>query len=61
MLGAMLSAELPGPLDFEVMIPPTRIAWVRRVPNCNLWLFFSFDVSELRAIALTSSPPVPLL
>lgn len=59
-LTAMLAAELPGPLDFEAMIPPTRFAWVRRVPGCNLWVFYTFDAAELRAVALTASPPVPL-
>jgi hypothetical protein len=26
----------------------------------HLWVFFTFDAAEVRAVALTSSPPVPL-
>jgi hypothetical protein len=51
---------LPGPLDYEVLIPPTRSAWVRRVPNCNLWVFYTFGDVEVRVVALTVTPPVPL-
>jgi hypothetical protein len=57
-----LSVEaLPGPLDYEVAIPPTRRAWVRRVPNCNLWVFYTFDDVDVRVVALTATPPVPLV
>jgi hypothetical protein len=60
-LRAMLARELPGPLDYEVAMPPTRFAWVRRVPDCNLWVFFNFNEEEVRVVALVDSPPVPLL
>jgi hypothetical protein len=59
-LAGLAEGDLPGPLDYEVAIPPTRFAWVRRVTGCNLWVFFTFDAGEVRAVALTSSPPVPL-
>ncbi len=57
----MLSAELPGPLDFEALIPPIRRAWVRRVSGCNLWVFYRFDADELRLVTLVTSPPVPVV
>lgn len=60
-LAAMSAGPLPGPLDYEAAIPPTRTAWVRRVSGCNLWVFYTFDDAEVRAVALTGSPPVPLL
>ncbi len=59
-LTGLAEGALPGPLDYEVAIPPTRFAWVRRVPGCNLWVFYSFDAEEVRAVALTASRPVPL-
>jgi hypothetical protein len=38
---ALASAELlPGPLDYEILIPPVHRAWVRRIPGHNLWLFY---------------------
>lgn len=51
---------LPGPLDYEIAIPPTRWAWVRRVPNCNLWVFYNFDDAEVRVVGVRGTPPVPL-
>jgi hypothetical protein len=60
-LRAMLNAELPGPLDFEALIPPVERAWVRRVSGCNLWVFYRFDANALRAVTLAASPPVPMV
>jgi hypothetical protein len=59
-LAALSTADLPGPLDFEALIPPTRRAWVRRVPGRNLWVFYTFAAAEVRAVGLVDSPPVPL-
>jgi hypothetical protein len=52
--------DLPGGGDFETLIPPRLRAWVRRVPSFNLWLFYSFDATEVRVLMVTSSPPVPI-
>ena len=60
-LAGIAKGELPGPLDYEAAIPPTRTAWVRRVPGHNLWIFYTFDVAAVRAVALTGSPPIPVL
>jgi hypothetical protein len=59
-LRALIADVLPGPLDYEVAIPPTQRAWVRRVPNSNLWVFYRFDDANVRLVALTATPPVPL-
>jgi hypothetical protein len=59
-LRSVMTRELPGPLDYQAAIPPTRTAWVRRVTGCNLWVFYTFDDAEVRAVALTGAPPVPL-
>jgi hypothetical protein len=50
---------LPGALDYEALVPPTGRAWVRRVANENLWIWFRFDDSALTLLTLTASPPVP--
>jgi hypothetical protein len=34
---------LPGPGDYEAMMPPTAVYWVRRVLGAKLWLWFAFD------------------
>lgn len=60
-LRSVLARDLPGPLDYPVAIPPTRTAWLRRVPDCNLWVFYNFDDAEVRVVALTGSPPVTFL
>jgi hypothetical protein len=59
-LRSLESDALPGPLDYRVAIPPTRLAWVRRVPGCNLWVFYTFDDAEVRPVALTATPPAPV-
>jgi hypothetical protein len=56
----MLSEELPGQHDAETLVPPVKRYWFRRVPGQNLWLYFQFDESELVAVNLTSSPPIPI-
>lgn len=59
---ALAAASLPSPLDTFVLIPPTGRAYVRRVRNKNLWVWYAFDddASRLLVITLQSSPPVPL-
>jgi hypothetical protein len=56
----MLSAELPGPLDFEAFISSDRRAWVRRLSGCNLWVFYRFNAGELHPVVLVALPPVPV-
>jgi hypothetical protein len=51
---------LPSPLDAEAAIPPTSRAWVRRVPGCNLWVFYRATDDMLTVILVTRSPPVPI-
>ena len=37
----LASAEvLPGPLDYEAIVPPVHRWWVRRVGVLNLWLYY---------------------
>ncbi len=61
LVGQLASDALPAPQDYQAMIPPTRSAWVRRVPGENLWLWFVFDDIAVTLLTLTGSPPIPLL
>jgi hypothetical protein len=54
------ASELPRADDAESMIPPTRVAFVRRVPGRNLWLWWRADEDELVMLLVTTSPPVPV-
>jgi hypothetical protein len=56
----MGAATLPGPGDVRALMPPTREALVRRVPDRNLWVWYRERDGELLALALTADPPVPL-
>jgi hypothetical protein len=60
-LAALMTAtELPGPGDVRVLIPPTRDALVRRVPDRNLWIWYRERDGEVLVLALTADPPVPV-
>jgi hypothetical protein len=61
LVAKLAAEELPGPVDCQAMIPPTRTAWVRRVPGENIWLWFTFDDVAINVVTLTDSPPMPLL
>lgn len=50
---------LPGPGDTRALIPPTREAFVRRVPGRNLWLWYTITGDVVTIIGLTADPPVP--
>jgi Txe/YoeB family toxin of Txe-Axe toxin-antitoxin module len=52
--------ELPGPADFEAIMPKTLRVWVRRVPGGNLWVYYLFDANEVKVLTVTGVPPVPL-
>jgi hypothetical protein len=39
---------------------PIGRAWVRRVADRNLWLWYRFNDEELTLVAVTTEPPVPL-
>lgn len=59
---AIVDAEtLPAPLDYEVLLPPVRTAWCRRVPNQNLWLFYRATNDEVFVLLVTRLPPVPVI
>lgn len=54
------TANLPAYCDYLVQIPPTQEAFVRRVRNLNLWVFFILpDASSVVFITLVTQPPVP--
>jgi len=52
-------ADLPGPADFESTIRPVGRAWVRRVAERNLWVWYRIGDDELVLITVTTDPPVP--
>jgi hypothetical protein len=56
-LARLVAGPLPGPLDFEALMPPVGVALVRRMPG-SLWLFYRFDDREVEALALTNVEPV---
>ena len=57
-LARLMAGPLPKPHDFEALAPIVGVAWVRRVPNLDLWVFFRFDDLEVTVLAVTSRPPV---
>jgi hypothetical protein len=57
-LARLLAARVPGPLDFEALIPPVGAAWARRVPGLSLWVFYRFDEGEVEVLAMTDSEPI---
>lgn len=59
---AIIEAEnLPGPLDYEVLIPPVRTAWCRRIPCQNLWLFYRLSEDAVFILLVVRMPPVPVI
>lgn len=51
--------ELPGASDYEARTHPVGRAWVRRVGNRNLWVWYRFTDEEVTLITVTMEPPVP--
>ena len=51
---------LPAPSDTRATVPPTGIAFVRRVPGRNLWLWYTVAAEVVAVVALTGDPPIPL-
>lgn len=52
---------LPGPVDSPVLFRSTTRAFVRRVSNRNLWLWYRLDdaASEITLVDISTEPPVP--
>jgi hypothetical protein len=42
------------------MMPPASVFWVRRVPDRNLWIWFSYDDVRVYLVHLGDKPPMPL-
>lgn len=57
---ALAREPLPTLQDAEAMMPPTSIYWFRRVPDVNLWIWFTFDEQRVFLVSLTSKPPIPI-
>lgn len=51
---------LPAPSDTRAPVPPTGVAFVRRVPGRNLWLWYTVAADVVALVALTADPPIPL-
>ena len=56
----MTEPSLPGREDIVALVPPTRTALVRRIPDQNLWLWYVEVGHEVWLLVLTSAPPVPV-
>jgi hypothetical protein len=52
------AAELPGPVDQEIRLAPTR-ALVRRVAGHNVWIVYRFDAEHVFIMTVRGEPPVP--
>lgn len=59
-LGRLINGKLPTSHDFEALLPPVGVAWARRVPGVQLWVFFTFDANEVTILAMTEQEPVPV-
>jgi hypothetical protein len=57
----MTAETLPGPSDVKVPIPPAAAAYVRRVGNANLWLYFTANAEKVFVGSVVNTPPVPPL
>lgn len=58
---ALLDADaLPSPVDTRAVIPPTSEAFVRRVANHNVWVWYRVTDVELVLLSATSEPPNPI-
>ena len=54
------AVDLPGPMDFEASVRPSGRAWVRRVAERNLWVWYRVTAEELILVTVTTDPPVPI-
>lgn len=53
---------LPGPNDYETLLPPVGMPCsVRRVTGCNLWILYRAKGEELVLVTLVATPPPPRL
>lgn len=60
-IAAIVDAKsLPDALDAVAAMPPTGAAIVRRVPGCNVWLWFRVEPNEIVFMTASSTPPVPV-
>jgi hypothetical protein len=60
LLGRLTSEPLPGAEDFEALLYPVGIAWVRQVPvpERSLWVVFRFDEHEVAVLVVVDREPV---
>jgi hypothetical protein len=54
------SGDLPGKSDFEATVRPVGRAWVRRVAQRNLWIWYRIADDEVILVSVTTDPPVPV-
>jgi hypothetical protein len=54
------ATDLPGVANFEASIRPVGRAWVRRVADRNLWVWYRLGEAELILVTVTTDPPVPI-
>ena len=51
--------ELPRPPDYQAELRPVGKAWIAKVSDRNLWLWYRYDADEVMVVAVTTQPPVP--
>ena len=54
-----LADDLPGHADFEATVRPVGRAWMRRVAERNLWVWYRIGEEELVLVTVTTDPPMP--
>ncbi|MDX2053887.1 MAG: hypothetical protein SFV15_15910 [Polyangiaceae bacterium] len=57
-MSSLQRGELPGSEDFEALMLPVGVAWVRAVPGFSLWVFYGFDSANVTLLAIVDREPV---
>jgi Txe/YoeB family toxin of Txe-Axe toxin-antitoxin module len=50
----------PGAQNYEVLIPPVKTAWARRVAGRNVWIVYNYTDTHILVSYVTRNPPAPL-
>lgn len=58
LVSSLQRGELPGSEDFEALMLPVGVAWVRAVPGFSLWVFYGFDSANVTLLAIVDREPV---
>jgi hypothetical protein len=58
-MGRLKAGPLPGPDDYETLVPHRAgLGWAREIRELGIWLVYRFDDDEVEAIVLVAHRPV---